>query len=123
MDGEKNKKKIAVVGCSLNRIAETRALEQILKERGLTIDDVVVIDSETRKDKEKTMEIIRNSDKPILFSDSNLIIENPKQEVFQITDPYKDFRKEPMYYPTLKEVENYHPFSKFIGKGNKKRKK
>ena len=112
-------KKIAIVGCGASGI--TTLLTTILAERGLTTEDIIIIDSETMKDKDKVMEILNTSDKPVLIEDTNLLIENPKQEIFTITDPYEEFRNQPMYYPTRKEIEEYHPFSKFIGKGKNKR--
>ena len=122
MEERSNKKtKIAIVGHP-SGTGLSKPLESILKERGLTVDDIVIIDSETLKDKEKALEILKNSEKPVFIQDLNFLIEEPRQEIMTITDPYKDFRKDPMYYPTIKEVEEYHPFSKFIGKGKRGKK-
>lgn len=104
----------------------SRWLEHILIEKGLTLNDLVVIDYGTFEDRNKLIEMFKDSDnKLILIEDINLIVDqisvlaslgvdNSKVIIDSLPLPKKNEASKPA-------VDTLHPFKKFMGKPNWKK--
>ena len=80
---------------------QSRLIEHILAEVGMTMHEPIMVGDEVM-----TGEELQEKMRPQL-----------EREVMEI----KRYEVPEMYYPTKKEIENAHPFSKFMGKGFKRR--
>jgi hypothetical protein len=102
-------KKIILVGSGI----PTSFINQIAVEKGVDVSDVVIVDYD--KMSEGEAKEILNQHKDSIFG----LGETRNLEIAELKPhPLMDEKE---YYPTKKEIENAHPFSKFIKKGYKRK--
>ena len=93
-------------------------IAHLLAEKGLTANDVIIIDSSKHDSKEALKKAIEEaSGKTVVIEDVMKMLEEPKEKVFQI---HAQKRFDDMIPIKQSDVDKYHPFSKFM---NNKRKK
>ncbi len=91
-------KKIIIVGEP--GIGHSKMLAQVLAEKGLTLDDIIVIDStDTAKSLQERLTAERLEPEPMIIDDMN-----------------RQFREEIENVDISIYKKDAHPFSKFIGK-------
>lgn len=93
-------KKIAIVGVS--GVGTSHLIEHILSGVGMTMDEPIILNDTLTNGHEIQEKMLAPEPEPMVMKIERL--EMP----------------EPEYIPTKKEVEEYHPFAKFMG--TKKRK-
>lgn len=103
-------RKILIVGHRAS--GTTCSVDAVLREQGLTREDVILIES--AEDLKKYEEEIKQSAPKKPFQ------HDPMSKPFVIDDLHSKYLEDG-YIPSIKEL-NKHPFDKFIG-GKKKRKK